>query len=98
MRRENKKPAKTAYEKARKIDSQSNIIAGMRAYRRQYENDERPSSEKDQFYQHTFRWLKNERWREFIEKQAAEDEENKKPEGMTPAQHAAWVLRQVGHV
>lgn len=98
VRRENKKPAKAAFDKARLIDSQTNIIAGMRAYRRQYENDERPAGEKDQFYQHTFRWLKNERWREFIEKQQQLDDEDKMPEGMTPAQHAAWNLRRAGHV
>lgn len=98
VRRENKKLAKASYEKAREIDSQSNIIAGMRAYRRQYENDDRPAAEKDQFYQHTFRWLKNERWREFIEKQQIEADDDKMPEGMTPAQHAAWCLKRAGHV
>ena len=94
-RRENKKKAKEAYDKARLKDSQTNIIAGMRAYRRKYENDDRPADEKDKFYKWPQGWLNDERWRDFTESEQ-QDDDDEMPKNMTPEEHAKWCARRLG--
>lgn len=94
-KKKNKVKAKEAYDEARKKDTQSNIIAGVRAYRREWENDPRTDDEKNRFIKWPQGWLNEERWRDYTESTEPDDE--KMPAGMTPAEHAAWNLRRIGH-
>jgi hypothetical protein len=94
-RKKGKKQAKEAYDAARARGiSQTDILAGARAYRREYDADER--EEKDRFYKYPQGWLTAERWRDFTERDETEDDSDEMPKGMTPQQHAEWVLRQMG--
>lgn len=92
-RKEGKKKAKEAYDKARLRDSQDNIIFGAKAYRRQYDADDR--EDRDRFFKYAQGWLNDDRWRDFSER---DDDDDDAPDlsKMTPQQHAEWVMRQMG--